>query len=102
MELPRLEPLWRKYRDRGFQVIAVESEGDTERALEFITENDLSYRLVEDVEGEGNVVKGKLDVGAFPTTFLTDRQGRILYSKIGFEAGDEAELETWIGRLLDG
>ena len=50
MELPRLEPLWQKYRDQGLQVIAIESERDTERAVEFIAENNLTYQLLEDYE----------------------------------------------------
>ena len=87
---------------QGLQIIAVESERDRERALEFFAEHDLTYHLVEDVEGEGNVVGGKLEITSYPTTYLTDRRGRILYSKIGFEEGDEATLDELISRLLAG
>ena len=41
MELPRLEPLWQKYQEQGLRVVAIESEHDTERAVEFIAENDV-------------------------------------------------------------
>lgn len=102
MELPRLEPLWEKYRHQGLQIVAIDSEMDTERSREFIAEHGLSFHLVEDVEGEGNVVGGRFTVAAFPTTFLADREGRIVFSKIGFEEGDEVELEEWISRLLEG
>ena len=43
MELPRLEPLWQKYRDKGFSVIAVEIARDRERATTFVEENNLTY-----------------------------------------------------------
>ena len=100
MELPRLEPLWQKYRDQGFQVVAIESERDTERATDFITENNLSYHLLEDNEGDDNVVASKLEIYGFPTSYLVDREGRILYSHIGFEEGDEIQMEEEIQRLL--
>jgi peroxiredoxin len=101
VELPRLEPLWQKYREHGLQVIAIESERDTERALEFIAENDLSYHLLEDSEGDDNVVASKLEIYGFPTSYLVDREGRILYSHIGFEEGDEVQMEEEIQRLLE-
>ena len=100
MELPRLETLWQQYREDGFQVIAIDSEHDTERSREFITEKNLTYHLVEDTEGDNNVVGDKLEVFAFPTTYLVDRSGRIFYTHIGFEAGDEATIEEEIKRLL--
>ena len=101
MELPRLEPLWARYRDRNFTVIAVESERDTEAAREFITENGLTYPMVEDVEGDGNVLAERLQVYGFPTSFLVDREGRIMYTHLGFDEGDEIRLEEEIVRLLD-
>ena len=100
MELPRLEPLWQKYQEQGVQVVAIESERDTERAVEFIAENDLTYHLLEDYEGDDNVLASKLEIFGFPTSYLVDREGRILYSHIGFEEGDEVQLEEEIKRLL--
>ena len=100
MELPRIEPLWQKYRDQGFSVLAVDRERDTERALEFIAENNLTYLFVEDVEEGENVVGDMLGISSFPTSLLVDRQGRILYSHVGFEEGDEEELEREIQKLL--
>jgi peroxiredoxin len=100
VELPRLEPLWKKYNDQGFQVIAIDSEHDTERAVEFIAENNLTYHLLEDNEGDDNVVASKLEIYGFPTSYLVDREGRILFSHIGFEEGDEVQMEEEIKRLL--
>ena len=101
MELPRLEPLWQKYRNQGLTVIAIESEQDTERALEFIAENDLTYPMVEDLEGDDNVVANTLQIYGFPTSYLVDRNGRVMYSHLGFDDGDEVKLEEEIQKLLD-
>ncbi len=100
MELPRLQPLFDSYRDRGFEVVAVERKRDTERARKFIAEKGLSYTLLENGEGDAEVVRAVFGVRSFPTSYLLGRDGRIMYYHLGFEAGDERELEAQIQSLL--
>lgn len=101
MELPRLEPLYRKYRNRGFTVVAVERTRDTDRAKAFIAEKGLTFPLLENGEGENEVVWRLYAVSAFPTSFLVDRHGRVVATHVGFEAGDEEQLEREIVGLLE-
>lgn len=101
MELPRLESLWQKYQDQGLTILAVESNRDTERALEFIAESGLTFPMVEDLEGDHGVLTEKLPVFGFPTSFLVDRSGRIMFSHLGFDEGDEQKLEEEILLLLE-
>ncbi len=98
MELPRLEPLWQKYRDKGLSIIAVEAARDRERATKFIDENKLTYHLLENDE-DVNVVRETFGVRSFPTSFLIDDEGRIMYCHVGFDAGDEEQLEKEIMEL---
>ena len=42
MELPRLQTIWEKHREQGFEVIAIESNRETGRAAQFIEEEVLS------------------------------------------------------------
>ena len=100
MELPRLEPLWQKYRDQGFTVIAIETSRDREQAQEFVADNNLTYHFLEDVEGEGNVAEDRLQMYGQPSTYLVDRHGQILYYHLGFDAGDEVKMEEEIQLLL--
>jgi peroxiredoxin len=101
VELPRLEPLWQKYKDRGLSVIAVEARRDTERATKFIDENKLTYHLLE-TEEDNDVVEDVFDVQWFPTSFVIDKKGRVIYCHIGFEEGDEEGLEREILTLMNG
>ena len=100
MELPRLEPLYQKYRDQGFEIIAVDSRRDTERGLKFITENKLTYPCLENGEDDGEFVYETFQVSGHPTSFLIDAEGRILYSHLGFAEGDEEKLAKEIEQVL--
>lgn len=93
--MPRLEPLWKKYRDRGLSIVAVEATRDRERAVKFIDKYNLTYHLLE-AEHEKQIIKDQFYVKWFPTSHLVDREGRILVTHVGFKTGDEAELEKEI------
>jgi glutathione peroxidase-family protein len=100
VELPRLEPLYQKYRDAGLQIVAVERSRDREGAEKFFAENELSYTLLENGEGDAEVVKSLFGIRWFPTSFLVDQNGKIVRAHVGFEAGDEEKLEAEIQSLL--
>ncbi len=93
MELPRLEPLYQKYKDKGLAVVAVEAQGDTEGATTFIDEHKLTYACLENGKDEGDVVRTVFGVRTFPTSYIIDREGRIMFYHLGFGEGDEEKLE---------
>jgi peroxiredoxin len=98
--LPRLQPLYDTYHDQGFEVVAVERKRDTERAQTFIREHHLTYTFLQDGEGDQEVVRRVYGVRSFPTSYLIDRSGRIMYVHVGFEPGDEVEIGKQIEKLL--
>jgi thioredoxin-related protein len=100
VELPRLEPLYQTYRDRGFQVVAVEAQRDRERAVKFITGKKLTYPALENGAEDAEFVRRVFQVTSFPTSFLVDGEGRILYVHVGFAEGDEEKLAREIERVL--
>ena len=100
MELPRLQPLYEKYRDQGFEIIAVETKGQSERATKFIEDNGLTYTMLQNGEGAAEVANTIFKVLYHPSSFLIDRDGRVMYYHLGFEAGDEEQLEEEIKTLL--
>ena len=101
MELPRLQPLYERYQNQGFDIVAIDYRRDTERSQKFIEEKELTYTFLENGEDDAEVVSSLYKVGSFPTSFLIDAEGRILFYHLGFEPGDEEKIEHEIQRLLE-
>ncbi len=99
--MPRLQELYTTYGDRGFAIVAVEASRDTARAKDFIAKKGLTYLFLEDREDDP-VVGGTFGVHAFPTSYLLDRDGRIMYYHLGFDDGDEEKIAREIETLLGG
>ena len=102
MELPRLQPLYEQYHDQGFEIVAIEYRRDTDRATTFIDENKLTFTFLENGEDDAEVVRSTFQVQGFPTSYLVDRDGRILYYHLGFDEGDEVKLSHQIESVLGG
>ena len=100
MELPRLEPIYRKYKDQGLSIIAIDSQRDAEGARKFIEENELTFNMIENGEGDEEVVRAIFGVISFPTTFLIGKDGKIRYCHVDFSEGDEVKIEEQIVELL--
>ena len=100
MELPRLQPLYETYKDRGFTVVVVDGKRQTDLAMKFIEKHGLTYTALENGEGDAEVVKSLFKVQSYPTSFLIDREGRVMIAHLGFDAGDEEHLAEEIESLL--
>jgi len=98
VELPRLQPLYEKFNDQGLEIVAIEAFQDRERAEKLIEKHGLTFSFLEN--DDDDVVGNVFNVWGFPTSFLIDRDGRVMYVHNGFEAGDEDELEREILALL--
>jgi peroxiredoxin len=80
-EMPSMERLYQKLKDRGFVLLAV-SEDDTgvDGVKAFVQEMKLSFPVLVDPDGE---VGRKLEVWGYPESFLIDREGNIVEHVIG-------------------
>jgi len=99
-ELPHLHELYLKYRDRGFQVVAVSE--DSPRSLakvrSFVAGNKYEFLVLLD---ENGTVQRKFNFRAIPYTILLDRDGHVIHSRMGYRPGDERVLEEKLLALLE-
>jgi peroxiredoxin len=79
-------------------VIAVESKEDRTGAKTLIEEAGYSFTVLFDTEG---VHKKDYGVFAFPTTFILDKEGNIIFKHVGFYPGMEVVMENEILELLN-
>ena len=101
MELPLLKPMYQRLKNRGFEIVVVEIQGNQAGAEQFIAEQELPYVFVEDTKGADSLSQSRYVAFAYPTTFIIDRQGKIRKYHLGFSAGGEKKLEAEVTELLN-
>src|SRR3989442_3502384 len=94
-EMPLLVRTYERYKDNGFEVLAVSVDDKTERykVPVFAREHKLTFPVLFD-DGAQSLYK----VSSFPTTFFIDRQGNVRLRQALFR--DERSLEAIIGELV--
>lgn len=87
-EMPQLAATWKRHQPRGFDTIAVAMDYDPPNLVtDFARRFALPFRVAFDPRGEIATRFGSVKV--VPTSFLVDRQGRVLMKHEGeldFEA----------------
>jgi peroxiredoxin len=99
VSLPKLEELRQEFPDADFQVVAVNLDRETGKALRFLAKRPIGYPSASDPAGR---IPEQFQVGTMPTSFLIDRSGVIRYVHEGFREADVAELRTRIADLVGG
>ncbi len=79
-EMTQLEPVYRKYREAGLRVLAVNVRQDPDTARRFVERLGVSYETLLDRDGR---VARSYGVLGLPTTFFVDRDGRLRTKVIG-------------------
>jgi peroxiredoxin len=81
-EMPDMVEVYREYKDRGFEIIAVAMSYDPPNYVQsFVQTRQLPFPVALDVTGEHARAFG--DVQLTPTTFIIGKDGRILEQKLG-------------------
>ena len=97
--LPELESLQRRYRARGLTVVGISIDGPRNfaRVRPFIARLGLTFPVALDEDGS---LQQAYQVRAAPTSFLIDRGGEIVQTRVGYERGAVESLERAIKALL--
>jgi len=96
--MPLINELYGKYRDQGFEVIAINVDDPIEDGREFLLDTPLDYLIAADTKGE---MLGAYAVRGMPTSFLIDREGVVRMVHMGFRDNDIVLIEDAVRSLLD-
>lgn len=78
-ENPNVVKLYNKYKDKGFTVFSVSLDNNKDRWKGAIIKDRLVWPdHVSDLRGWGNVAAKQYGVSSIPTTFLLDKDGKII------------------------
>ena len=93
-EMPGLEHLARRYRDRGLTVLAINEDDDGgARAARFVARYALTYPVLLDRD---SAVGRRYGVRALPMSYLIDAQGRMLPAIAGAREWDGPAAQALI------
>jgi peroxiredoxin len=98
-EMPSMEALYQTYRDQGFTILAVSIDVQGAAAVQpFLEQYRLTFPVLLDPKGQ---VTGAYGVRSLPTTYLLDRQGRVVSREIGARNWANAGAQALIASLLE-
>ena len=97
-EMPRMVETYKKFAPRGYEMIAVAMSYDhPNQVADFAQRRALPFKVALDASGE--IARNFGNVRVTPTTFLIDRQGRILKQYLG--EPDWGEFHALVEKALD-
>ena len=96
-EMPLLDDLYGRYKRVGFNLLGVNIDDDSRRAMEMVQELGVNFPVLFDERKE---VARLYEVEAMPVTILVDRVGRVRHIHHGYKPGYEQKYLTEIRSLL--
>ncbi|MDB5277227.1 MAG: hypothetical protein JWR61_2182 [Ferruginibacter sp.] len=97
LALPGLQALHKKYEKKGLKVIGIDIYDKKEDGIAaFLTKRGVTYKVLLG----GKVVSEDYHVAGIPTMYLIDKNGSIIFSRVGYVQGQDKELEKVIQQNL--
>ncbi len=96
-EMPLLDDLYGRYQRVGFNLLGVNIDDDSRRAMQMVQELGVKFPVLFD---ENKEVSKLYEVEAMPVTVLIDREGRVRHVHHGYRPGYEEKYLTEIRSLL--
>ncbi|MDH7500245.1 MAG: TlpA disulfide reductase family protein [candidate division NC10 bacterium] len=97
-EMPMLESLHKKYRDKGLEVVGVNIDRDARTSVQdYAKQHGLSFPMLLDQERKAMKV---YRAHFLPTTYIVDRKGVIVDKKVGLHKWSSLESQSFLEELL--
>jgi thiol-disulfide isomerase/thioredoxin len=94
---PWLGEISQRYAGSGLVVVAISLDKSRASAVSFLSQHPAPFVVAFDPAGK---TAEAFAVGAMPSSFLLDRQGRVVYSHAGFDSRDTGAVENEIRKVV--
>ncbi len=95
--IPALETLRGEFPESKFQILAVNVDTKTGKALKFLAKQGVGYPSVSDPQGD---IPGKFGLEVMPSSYLIDQKGVVRYVHKGFGDGDIEVIRREVARIV--
>lgn len=90
-EMPDIEKVYQKYKDKDFVVLAVDLGEDRNTVKSFIEKNKFNFKVLLDSD---QTVGEQYSTTAIPVSIFIDKKGNIVAKKVGAMTSGEMELNV--------
>ena len=90
---PWMNEMQERYGKDGLKVIGINVDKDKAMAKKFLEHVPATFDIAYDPEGE---IADLYSLKVMPSSYLIDKQGRLIHANKGFRGNDEEELEAKI------
>ncbi len=94
--VPHLNELQDKFKDKSFKIISINSYDSKEDVSWFCNKHNINFSVLLN----GKEVAEKYGVSGFPTFFVIDKEGKVIYSTAGHDKSIQSEVEHIIEKAL--
>ena len=96
--MPSLYQLQQKYQNGGLKILMVNTLESKQHVESYIRSNNFSFSVLLDSEGR---VSEKLSVFGLPTTFLIDKQGKIVFHSTGYRDWNTKKMHEAFDSVIE-
>ncbi len=97
-EMPSMESLYQRFKDRGFEVLAVSIDTKGEDVVRpFVKDYNLTFPVLLDSDSD---VYRRYGVTGVPESFIIDRDGKVASKIVGARDWAEAEWLDYFDQLI--
>jgi len=94
--VPHLNELQKKFADKNFEIMSINSY-DPEKDIKWFCDK---HKVAYNVLLNGKEVAQRYGVSAFPTMFVIDKKGKIIYAAAGYDETIEKKIEQSVADAL--
>ncbi|MDP9092925.1 MAG: TlpA family protein disulfide reductase [Actinomycetota bacterium] len=97
-ETPQFDSVYRTNKTKGVDFVGIDTKDIRNKAQAFVTDNDITYPIVFDEQGQTAIALGKIPALSLPFTVVVDKQQRIAAVYLSRLSGKD--LQPVLDKLL--